>query len=61
VAVQFILGDFERRLDNGDWLAHSLRSGFFTKIGRKGLPLRNVIAMTENRSIATVVRYFRAG
>ncbi|MFJ4588489.1 site-specific integrase [Pseudomonas moraviensis] len=45
----------------GDWAAHSLRSGFVTEAGRQGVPLGEVMAMTEHRSVATVMGYFHAG
>jgi hypothetical protein len=45
----------------GDWEAHSLRSGFVTEAGRQGVPSGEVMAMTEHRSVATVMGYFRAG
>jgi hypothetical protein len=35
----------------GDWAAHSLRSGFVTEAGRQGVPLGEVMAMTEHRSV----------
>lgn len=46
---------------DGDWAAHSLRSGFVTEAGRQGVPLGEVMAMTEHRSISTVMGYFQAG
>lgn len=46
---------------DGDWAAHSLRSGFVSEAGRQGVPLGEVMAMTEHRSIATVMGYFQAG
>lgn len=46
---------------DGDWGAHSLRSGFVTESGRQGVPLGEVMAMTEHRSISTVMGYFQAG
>lgn len=46
---------------DGDWAAHSLRSGFVTEAGRQGVPLGEVMAMTEHRGVATVMRYFQAG
>ena len=46
---------------DGDWAAHSLRSGFVTEAGRQGVPLGEVMAMTEHRSVATVMGYFQAG
>lgn len=45
----------------GDWAAHSLRSGFVTEAGRQGVPLGDVMAMTEHRSVTTVMGYFQAG
>ncbi|CRM99023.1 MULTISPECIES: site-specific integrase [Pseudomonas] len=45
----------------GDWAAHSLRSGFVTEAGRQGVPLGDVMAMTEHRSVSTVMGYFQAG
>lgn len=46
---------------DGDFGAHSLRSGFVTEAGRQGVPLPAVMAMTEHRSVASVVGYFQAG
>ncbi|MHA6575459.1 site-specific integrase [Pseudomonas yamanorum] len=46
---------------DGDWAAHSLRSGFVTEAGRQGVPLGEVMAMTEHRSVNTVMSYFQAG
>lgn len=46
---------------DGDWAAHSLRSGFVSEAGRQGVPLGEVMAMTEHRSIPTVMSYFQAG
>jgi integrase len=45
----------------GDWAGHSLRSGFVTEAGRHGVPLGEVMAMTEHRSVGTVMGYFQAG
>ena len=45
----------------GDFSAHSLRSGFVTEAGRKNVPLGDTMAMTGHASISTVMRYFRAG
>jgi len=45
----------------GDWAAHSLRSGFVTEASRQGVPLGEVMAMTEHRSVNTVMGYFQAG
>ncbi|WP_438308556.1 site-specific integrase [Pseudomonas guariconensis] len=46
---------------DGDWSAHSLRSGFVTEAGRQGVPLGEVMAMTEHHSVSTVMGYFQAG
>lgn len=46
---------------DGDWGAHSLRSGFVTEAGRQGVPLGEIMAMTEHRSVSTVLGYFQAG
>ena len=45
----------------GDFGAHSLRSGFVTEAGKQGVPLPSVMAMTEHRSVASVIGYFQAG
>jgi hypothetical protein len=45
----------------GDFGAHSLRSGFVTEAGKQGIPLPAVMAMTEHRSVASVIGYFQAG
>lgn len=45
----------------GDWGAHSLRSGFVTEAGRQGVPLGDVMAMTEHTSVSTVMGYFQSG
>lgn len=45
----------------GDWGGHSLRSGFVTEAGRQGVALGEVMAMTEHRSVNTVMGYFQAG
>jgi integrase len=45
----------------GDFAAHSLRSGFVTEAGRQGLPLGETMAMTGHASVASVVSYHRAG
>ncbi|MGA9222958.1 MAG: hypothetical protein WBZ57_17350 [Pseudomonas graminis] len=45
----------------GDWAAHSLRSGFMTVAGRRGVPMGDVMAMTEHRRVSTVMGYFQAG
>ncbi|TAL80637.1 MAG: integrase [Candidimonas sp.] len=44
----------------GDFSAHSLRSGFVTEAGRQNVPLAETMAMTGHHSMATVLGYFRA-
>lgn len=45
----------------GDYTAHSLRSGFVTEAGRQGRPLGEIMAMTNHASVVSVVGYHRAG
>lgn len=45
---------------DGDFSAHSLRSGFVTEAAAQRIPLAETMAMTGHTSVATVVRYFRA-
>ena len=40
---------------------HSLRSGFVTEGGHQGIALPALMAMTEHRSVASVIGYFQAG
>lgn len=46
---------------HGDFGGHSLRSGFITEGGRQGVALPALMAMTEHRSVASVIGYFQAG
>jgi hypothetical protein len=46
---------------SGDWGGHSLRAGYATEAGRQGVPLGDVMAMTEHRSLGTVMGYFQSG
>jgi len=45
----------------GDFGGHSLRSGFVTEGSRQGVALPALMAMTEHRSVASVLGYFQAG
>ena len=45
----------------GNYGAHSLRSGFVTEAGRQNVPMREAMAMTGHRSLATFLRYFQTG
>lgn len=44
----------------GDFSAHSLRSGFVTEAGRQNISLAETMAMTGHHSLTTVLGYFRA-
>jgi len=44
----------------GNFSAHSLRSGFVTEAGRRNVPLAETMALTGHQSVATVLGYFRA-
>lgn len=45
----------------GNFGAHSLRSGFVTEAGIQGVPLGETMALTGHRSVQTAMRYFRSG
>lgn len=45
----------------GDFSAHSLRSGFVTEAGRQNVPLGDTMAMSGHASVATAMRYFQSG
>ncbi|UUS13707.1 site-specific integrase [Stenotrophomonas sp. CD2] len=45
----------------GDFGGHSLRSGFITEGARRGIALPALMAMTDHRSVASVVGYFQGG
>jgi integrase len=45
----------------GDFGSHSLRAGFVTEGARQGIALPALMALTEHRSVASVVGYFHAG
>ena len=45
----------------GDYGAHSLRSGFVTEAGRRNVPVKEAMALTGHRSLATFLRYFQPG
>ena len=44
----------------GDFSAHSLRSGFVTEAGRQNVPLAEAMGMSGHHSVATALGYFRA-
>jgi len=45
----------------GDFGGHSLRAGFVTEGARQGIALPALMAMTEHRSVASIMGYFHAG
>lgn len=45
----------------GDWAGHSIRSGFVTEAGKQGVPLGDVMAMTDHTNVSSVVGYYQAG
>ena len=46
---------------DGNYGAHSLRSGFVTESGRQNVPLKEAMALTGHRSVQTFLRYFQTG
>ena len=44
----------------GNFSAHSLRSGFVTEAGRQNVPLADTMALRGHQSVNTVIGYFRA-
>jgi hypothetical protein len=45
----------------GDYSAHSLRSGFVTEAGRQNVALKEAMGLTGHRSLTTFLRYFQSG
>ena len=45
----------------GDYGAHSLRSGFVTEAGRQNVPLAEAMGLTGHRSLPVFLRYFQSG
>ena len=45
----------------GDFGAHSLRSGYVTEAGRQNVPIREGMGLTGHRSLVTFMRYFQTG
>lgn len=45
----------------GDFGGHSLRSGFITEGARQGIALPALMAMTDHRSVTSVIGYYHAG
>lgn len=44
----------------GDFSAHSLRSGFVSEAGRQNIALAETMALTGHRSVSSVLGYYRA-
>lgn len=44
----------------GDFSAHSIRSGFLTEAGRRNVPLGDAMAMSGHVSVKTAMGYYRA-
>ena len=45
----------------GDFGAHSLRSGYVTEAGRQNVPIKEAMGLTGHRSLITFMRYFQTG
>jgi len=45
----------------GDFGAHSLRSGFVTEAGRQNVSIAEAMGLTGHRSLVTFMRYFQSG
>jgi integrase len=62
-AVRNVVRDRARRagLDPDLYAAHSLRSGFMTEAGRRGVPLKEAMALTGHKSLAQALQYFQVG
>jgi site-specific recombinase XerC len=43
-----------------EFSAHSLRAGFLTEAGKRGVPIKDAMAMSGHSSVATAVGYMRA-
>ncbi len=48
-------------IDENDYTAHSLRSGFVTEAGKRSKPLGDIMAMTGHKSLKEVMRYYKSG
>lgn len=48
-------------LNPADFSAHSLRSGFLTEAGRRGVPLKTAMELSGHTSVTTAMGYMRAG
>jgi len=61
-AVRRIVRDRARAAGLGDeWSAHSLRSGFVTEGGRQGVPIGDVMALTDHTHVGSLIGYYRTG
>ncbi|XAI97171.1 hypothetical protein [Dolichospermum phage Dfl-JY45] len=46
---------------DGDIAGHSVRSGFATEAGRRGIPLAEAMTLTDHKSAQTFLGYYQAG
>lgn len=46
--------------DAGEFSAHSLRAGFLTEAGKRGIAIKDAMAMSGHNSVATAVGYMRS-
>lgn len=46
---------------DGDFGAHSLRSGFVTEAGNQHVPLGEVMQLTGHKNVATTLKYYHTG
>lgn len=51
----------EAGLNEEDFGAHSLRSGFVTEAARRGIGIAEVMKLTGHRSVKTTLRYYQVG
>lgn len=48
-------------LDPAPFAGHSLRSGFMTEAGNRGLPIAEAMAMSTHRNVQVAMGYYQAG
>lgn len=62
-SVSFIVKKLIKKigLDDTKYSAHSLRSGYATESGLKGIPEQDAMALTDHKDITTFRRYRRRG
>lgn len=61
-AVNYLVKNLAKRCNlPGLWGAHSLRAGFMTQVGRKGMSLAEAMQFSDHRSYQVASQYHRAG